>query len=1023
MRAKRRAASSFSPRSSSSSASASRASAASGPGGARVEGGGQAQEGGALLSALQEDAGALQEEGRGLGGALGGDEGLGARGPQLGQLARLTGLGVEGLQPGGERVVQAAQREGLGVGGDGGLAVSHQLARAAQARADVREALGGGGARQGGQQRLQRAPGVLGALAAQREVRQLQQHGLVRRQARGLLQGHQRLADAAQPGLQHVGQLAQRRGREPLVALRLGHARPLLQGGGQARHVRALALEGAQLAQGGQVVRLRLQHLLEGGGGEVQIEGQVARGHGEAAVLLRALLGLGGEAREGGEAAGEQPTVAAGLGERQHGLQRGLVVGVGLQRGGEEALGLLGLLQAAAVQLAGLGPEGGAAAGLLVDGGGLLQRLGELLGAAGGAEVGNQLVERGEVARVQRERGLQVLAGAGGVAELRAVQARQGVVALVRGLADGLGARRGAGELQRLLVAGERLLQLAQLLGHARGGEEGLGLAGQQRDGLAVAQQRVLRLLEALFPDAAGEEVGAAHAVQLVAGHGHLAQPVQGLEGAQVLAAAVAQLAQQQQRIRLVRREAQRGLAVQAGAGDIVLRLGAQPREVHVGIRGLGGVSGERGDAAVGAHGAGAVPALVRGAREGLEGRQVVRLEAEHLVEGLHRHLGRMVAGGAGGGLGGEEGGGLLGGAARQGAQGEVALGGAGVLAAALAHHGLAPEGGGALLAAAQQRGGHVQGQVVRLRVRHEERQQALGGEGVGVLGVTGLEVRLAGLGELALGEQGLGVGEGAGALEGQQQLLVGRGRRRQATGGEAQTQARAAHLGGGEARGVQHGHLEAPADGGLLAERGQHAGGEAGGAAHLHLGQQAQLGHGGGEEAGHLHRRRGGEAVQAHVVEVEGEPLAIRVEGHLEGERGALRGLEEGLALEVAGAEVQLEALEAGHASGELRHLARHQLRVDVQLQEAEEELLALVARGPGADVEGEGDVGNLQREVGDGQAGRQLAGAETPRRRACPTGAARGRRLALRTRAWGSRCRWPSRGLQWSTGRYHVA
>ena len=103
---------------------------------------------------------------------------------------------------------------------------------------------------------------MLGPLAAQREVGELEQHGLVRGEARGLLEGDQRLADAAQPGLQHLGQLAQRGGGEPLVALRLGHARALARARQASPAMSArLALQRAQLAQRGQIIRLGLQHL------------------------------------------------------------------------------------------------------------------------------------------------------------------------------------------------------------------------------------------------------------------------------------------------------------------------------------------------------------------------------------------------------------------------------------------------------------------------------------------------------------------------------------------------------------------------------------------------------------------------------------------------------------------------------------------------------------------------------------------------------------------------------------------
>ena len=92
-------------------------------------------------------------------------------------------------------------------------------------------------------------------------------------------------------------------------------------------------------------------------------------------------------------------------------------------------------------------------------------------------------------------------------------------------------------------------------------------------------------------------------------------------------------------------------------------------------------------------------------------------------------------------------------------------------------------------------------------------------------------------------------------------------------------------------------------------------------------------------------------------------------------------------LALEVAGAEVELEVRRGRPARRPARAtLRRDQLGVDVQLEEAEVELLALVARGAAADVEREGDVGDLQREVGDGQRRAPARAAESRRRRAGP-------------------------------------
>src|SRR5690606_11477195 len=89
-----------------------------------------------------------------------------------------------------------------------------------------------------------------------------------------------------------------------------------------------------------------------------------------------------------------------------------------------------------------------------------------------------------------------------------------------------------------------------------------------------------------------------------------------------------------------------------------------------------------------------------------------------------------------------------------------------------------------------------------------------------------------------------------------------------------------------------------------------------------------------------------------------------------LEGERRPL-GLDEvGLHLEHAGTEVDLHLLELTELSGEGRQRTRNGLGLHLELQGAEGQAAALVLSRPGADVEGEGDVRNLQREVDDGDA-----------------------------------------------------
>ena len=282
-------------------------------------------------------------------------------------------------------------------------------------------------------------------------------------------------------------------------------------------------------------------------------------------------------------------------------------------------------------------------------------------------------------------------------------------------------------------------------------------------------------------------------------------------------------------------------------------------------------------------------------------------------MQRLHRHLRARVAAGAGGGLGGEERGGLLRGLARQARtapgsarrRGRPRRGARAPRPRPTARRGCGP-GGGSEAAATSSASSCAWGSAT------SSASSRSAANGCASLRVPGLEVRLAGLRELALGDQRLGVREGAGALERQQQLLVRRGGRRQAAGGEAQAQALAGDLGGGQARLSSAGTLKPRLTAASWHSCGQHAGGEAGGAAQLHLRQQPQRGHGRARAApAPAPTGVAREAIQAHVVEVDGQPVAVPVEGDLEGDGGALRRLQPGLALQVAGAEVQLQLLQ----------------------------------------------------------------------------------------------------------------
>jgi len=80
----------------------------------------------------------------------------------------------------------------------------------------------------------------------------------------------------------------------------------------------------------------------------------------------------------------------------------------------------------------------------------------------------------------------------------------------------------------------------------------------------------------------------------------------------------------------------------------------------------------------------------------------------------------------------------------------------------------------------------------------------------------------------------------------------------------------------------------------------------------------------------------------------------------------------------------VELQVVQLAQLAAQGADLPVHHLGVDRQLEEPEVELALLVARRAAREVHREGDVGNLEREVGDGDAGRQLQLGEADERAA---------------------------------------
>ncbi len=308
---------------------------------------------------------------------------------------------------------------------------------------------------------------MLRPLAPQRQVGQLEQHLGARVEPGGLLQRDQGLAEPAEPGLLHLGQLAETGGGEARVGLGLGDAGARGERRGQAGHVGPAPLQGTELAPGEQVLGLDLQHLGQGAGGDLEIRGQVLGRDRQAAEEPGPVRAVARELGERREAADEERAVAPGLAERHQPLERRAVSRVGVDRPGEERLCAVGRGEPRALELARLGEEGGAADRIRHGGRGALQRPGQRGRIARRAPGGDQRLERLRIVRDEGERGLPVLAGLHLVAEPRRRQRGQRVVRGVGGAANaGVGGRR-TGELHPLLVAGDRLGDAAQSLGDA----------------------------------------------------------------------------------------------------------------------------------------------------------------------------------------------------------------------------------------------------------------------------------------------------------------------------------------------------------------------------------------------------------------------------------------------------------------------------------------------------------------------------------------------------------------------------
>ena len=277
----------------------------------------------------------------------------------------------------------------------------------------------------------------------------------------GLLEGDQRLAEAAESGLLHLGQLAEAGRGQPwsawVSATRARAASAAARPGMSAR--RRWSAQSSPQAQ--EIFRLDLQHLGQRAGGDLEVRGQVLGRDGETAEELRPVGAVARQLGEGRQAADEQRTVAPRLAEGDQPLERDPVARVCVDGAGEEAPRPSPARRAGSRYSSPASARKAARRSGSGNGGrGALERPGERRGVPGGAPGRHERLERLRVVGHQGERGLPVLAGLDLVAEARGGQRGQGVVGGVRGAR---GRRRRCGEgpasSTRLLVAGDRLRQ------------------------------------------------------------------------------------------------------------------------------------------------------------------------------------------------------------------------------------------------------------------------------------------------------------------------------------------------------------------------------------------------------------------------------------------------------------------------------------------------------------------------------------------------------------------------------------
>jgi hypothetical protein len=641
--------------------------------------------------------------------------------------------------------------------------------------------------------------------------------------------------------------------------------------------------------------------------------------------------------------------------ERGEAEERPATGGVGRGGRGEAAPRLVGPAERAR-GVARLGEERRAHGGVRLERGEPVEGGEEPLGPAERALEGDEPAEEGGVVGRERDGGLEVGGRRGGIGEPALGDVGEGEPRRERDGRRARGRVAEGGEDGAVVV--RRLRPLPHCLCGARRPRVSLG-ARVELARLPEPQERVLGVGERPLPERRRLERGARGEGALAAGEVGRAEPVEGAHRPQRLARRGAGAGERRERVGVFRREAERVVEVEAGAGRIgreqeLAELGVGPR-LRGGVRVVGDEAPARAQERLLVAG----PAGEGGERA--ERRDVVASEGEGGLDRAER-IGALRAGEGVRHLGGGEGEERLPAAGRHVREHREGAGGAAVLASGEPHRRLGHERRGEPRSPGEPLRGEIEGLLVEAVLEGEEREQPLGRERVRRRGGPGGEVGVARRPGVAAREVRLRLPEGAGPLVGGEEL--GRG------GGDGRSGGRAApgeprdavrELGAGEAGLAGAGELPATA-GEDPAQEGRER-------LPRHALRPDRLEDGAGE----VREGRAGDgrrAEDARRVEDEGDALlAVREEPCGEREGRPAREPPGDLQEPVAQGEPDVLHPEGGEPRPRERRLREGRLERDGELHEVGEPVPELPRALP--DVEGERHVGDLQREGLEAQPG----------------------------------------------------